>query len=40
MFLQVRLIDFELNYVFFSILNVDLCKIMHAVIGVEWAYVS
>lgn len=40
MFLQVRLTDFELNDVFFSILLVDLCKIMHIEIGVEWAYVS
>ena len=39
-FLQVRLTDFELNVVFFSILYVDLCKIMHIAIGVERAYVS
>lgn len=40
MFLQMRLTDFELNDVFFSILYVDLCKIMHVVIGVEWTYVN
>lgn len=40
MFLQVRPTDFELNYVFFSILYVDLCKSMHVVFGVGWAYVS
>lgn len=40
MFLQVRHTAFELNYVFFNILYVDLCKIMHIVMVVEWAYVS